>query len=337
MSPSGQTLPTNENQRNKEQLRNNNNNPTILRRASLAEKCPKKDAFIQNDNPKKCNLPDVLPINATVSSRSIYDKDKLSYSPPNSPKLLSPLNYPIQKSISTENNRLTPKLTPENYPIQKSFSNDSMKSPVYINPPSPVKIDSPNPKSSENPHIYMNSPENSPKYINRSLPVTCEALPTYINPPSPTRYDGTIIQAVNPLYMNPPYINPPSVKTEADTRPQKSDASSQSNEVDLNKLNETDIYANSLVRSDSFTSQRDSFSCDPAFEGLQLIQRTEVTLRVNTMTSDAASQTEREEPQTPVPTRRKLQEEIECEKLSQDLVSYLSPSDRLKGILGELI
>lgn len=72
-------------------------------------------------------------------------------------------------------------------------------------------------------------------------------------------------------------------------------------------------------------------------EGLQLIQRTEVTLRVNTCTIDAASQTENETVSTPLPTRRKLQEEIECEKLSQDLVNYLSPSDRLKGILGKLV
>lgn len=65
-----------------------------------------------------------------------------------------------------------------------------------------------------------------------------------------------------------------------------------------------------------------------------MIQRTEVTLRVNASTTDAASQTETT---TPLPTRRKLQEEIECEELSQDFVSQLHNSDRLKGLLGEMI
>lgn len=80
-----------------------------------------------------------------------------------------------------------------------------------------------------------------------------------------------------------------------------------------------------------------SVSPEPkVIEGLQLIQRTEITLRVNTCTIDAASQTEKEElPCTQLPMRKKLQEEIECERLSQDLASHLSPSDRLKGILGK--
>lgn len=73
-------------------------------------------------------------------------------------------------------------------------------------------------------------------------------------------------------------------------------------------------------------------------EGLQLIQRTEVVLRVNPCTIDASSQTDKEElPPTPLPTRKKLQEEIECEKLSQDFVSQLPTSDRLKGILGKFL
>lgn len=63
-----------------------------------------------------------------------------------------------------------------------------------------------------------------------------------------------------------------------------------------------------------------------------MIQRTEVTLRVNATTTDAASQTETQT--TPLPSRRKLQEEIECEELSQDFVSQLHNSDRLKGLLG---
>lgn len=286
MSPSGQNNTNNENQRN-------NNSTTILRRASLAEKLPKKDIFPEITN-KKCNnnLPDVLPLNAKVT--------RSQYSPPNSPKN----NYPIQKSVSNEtNNRLTPN-SPDlkNFPIQKSYSNESMKSPVYINPPSPIKdqkIDN---------HIYMNSPPISPQKETPPFTPTPKDSPPYINPPSPTQ--SQITQAVNPLYMSPPYISPP--KTPPSSSPKTSQKVSSPS-------------PNSPVKSDSFE-----------FDGsLQLMQRTEVTLRVNTNTSDAAIQTETEELATPLPVRRKFQEEIECEKLSQDLVNYLSPSDRLKGILGK--
>lgn len=71
-------------------------------------------------------------------------------------------------------------------------------------------------------------------------------------------------------------------------------------------------------------------------EGLQMIQRTEVVLRVNATTTDAASQTDKEElPPTPLPTRKKLKEEIDCEKLAEDLLGHLPTSDRLKDLLGK--
>ena len=79
-------------------------------------------------------------------------------------------------------------------------------------------------------------------------------------------------------------------------------------------------------------------------EGLTLVQRTEVVLRVNAATSDAASQTEllddqedrlgNKEEILPEP-RKKLPEEIECEELSRDLASQLSPNDKLVPILGK--
>jgi hypothetical protein len=72
-------------------------------------------------------------------------------------------------------------------------------------------------------------------------------------------------------------------------------------------------------------------------ESLQLVQRSEVILRVNAATSDAASQTESEREVLEVVSplvRQKLQEEIECERLSIDLASHLPPSDKLQGLLG---
>ncbi|RZC33953.1 ASD2 domain containing protein [Asbolus verrucosus] len=82
------------------------------------------------------------------------------------------------------------------------------------------------------------------------------------------------------------------------------------------------------------SSPKKAEECPQVIEGLQLIQRTEVVLRVNTSTIDASSQTEKEElPPTPLPTRKKLQEEIECEKLSEDFANHLPTSDRLKELL----
>lgn len=70
-------------------------------------------------------------------------------------------------------------------------------------------------------------------------------------------------------------------------------------------------------------------------------------LRVNAATSDVASQTDILEDteqdytsmiQRPLPeSRKKLPEEIECEELSKDLASQLSPNDKLVPILGEYL
>lgn len=73
-----------------------------------------------------------------------------------------------------------------------------------------------------------------------------------------------------------------------------------------------------------------------------MLQRTEVVLRVNTATSDAASQTDmldQTELEAPAktqeipPSRKKLPEEIECEELGKDLASQLSPNDKLVPLL----
>lgn len=89
-------------------------------------------------------------------------------------------------------------------------------------------------------------------------------------------------------------------------------------------------------------------SPQPGIEGLTMVQRTEIVLRVNAATSDASSQTEIfdeedagdckeivDEEVAPEP-RRKLPEEIECEELSRDLASQLGPNDKLVPILGGL-
>lgn len=115
--------------------------------------------------------------------------------------------------------------------------------------------------------------------------------------------------------------------------------------LSLNESSQQTLSTNTSNVAEVATSTRDlgvvKSPSPQVVEGLQLIQRTEVVLRINTCTTDAASQTDRdsESPtsvvRTPLPTRRKLKEEIECDQLSRDLASQLSPSDKLKGILGK--
>ncbi|XP_043485248.1 protein Shroom [Leptopilina heterotoma] len=113
------------------------------------------------------------------------------------------------------------------------------------------------------------------------------------------------------------------------------------------------IHNGSTVSSSSSTSLSSSstrnsptqdspcVSPQPGIEGLTLVQRTEIVLRVNATTIDAASQTEiiddleerfKMKEILPEP-RKKLPEEIECEELSRELASQLSPNDKLVPIL----
>lgn len=73
---------------------------------------------------------------------------------------------------------------------------------------------------------------------------------------------------------------------------------------------------------------------NPETDGLKLIQKSEIVLRVNAATSEAGCQTEDDEIQTmPLTPRKKHPEEIDCERLAKDLVSQLSPSDKLTHVL----
>lgn len=93
----------------------------------------------------------------------------------------------------------------------------------------------------------------------------------------------------------------------------------------------------------SFSPMSPCVSPQPGIEGLTLLQRTEVVLRVNTATSDVASQTDIPET-TEIESstvkireillcRKKLPEEIECEELGRDLASQLNPNDKLVPLL----
>lgn len=79
--------------------------------------------------------------------------------------------------------------------------------------------------------------------------------------------------------------------------------------------------------------------------GVHMIQRTEIVLRLNAPTSEAASQTDGYESMSSdyedgddiqiQSNKLRHSEDLDCEKLSMDLISQLSPTDRLHHILGE--
>ncbi|XP_012279440.1 protein Shroom [Orussus abietinus] len=116
------------------------------------------------------------------------------------------------------------------------------------------------------------------------------------------------------------------------------DAASPTNPV-------TDSSRNSSPAQEKCSVAVGSSPCvspQPGIEGLTLVQRTEVVLRVNATTSDAASQTElpadegaafRERVEDVPEPRKKLPEEIECEELGRDLASQLNPNDKLVPLL----
>ncbi|XP_012146204.1 shroom isoform X3 [Megachile rotundata] len=119
--------------------------------------------------------------------------------------------------------------------------------------------------------------------------------------------------------------------------------SSTSSISSVSKASSSSSPRNSPVEEDKSSPASPCVSPQPGIEGLTLVQRTEVVLRVNATTSDAASQTDTlepvEQPETiaksqEIPVcRKKLPEEIECEELGRDLASQLNPNDKLVPLL----
>lgn len=79
--------------------------------------------------------------------------------------------------------------------------------------------------------------------------------------------------------------------------------------------------------------------------GVHMIQRTEIVLRLNASTSEAASQTDGYESMSSdcddcdedqiQSNKFRHSEDLDCEKLSMDLINQLSPTDRLHHIFGK--
>ncbi|GJQ68639.1 hypothetical protein Trydic_g17186 [Trypoxylus dichotomus] len=278
------------------------------------------------------------PLRSTNLSSSPMRTPSLRLSPqtiiPSSPQFISapmtissPIRpFPSQKiaSPSSPASKVPGfELRPTTLPLQRSSSTESKPSV-----PSPQRSTPPSPRSSPTSFSIKESPIQSPEE------------------PSPPPLPKSSPPIKNTFSFNPPQLQQsPEIKLTLSpslsnkTTPIKTQSpSSTSANTPLRTTPESSPPSSPKVISLMHTISPPQSPKEPehpkVIEGLQMIQRTEVILRVNATTSDASSQTDKEElPPTPLPTRRKLQEEIECEKLSEDFVKQLPAADRLKGLL----
>lgn len=312
MSPNGHALPNeiiSEPQRvnSRETIwplnRPNKNNNNLLRRASMNEK--QKEKCDDKEDLKKSNLalPDVLPMNVKILGQRSHQ----NYN-----------NRPTQLSLSPLEVDSTNKLTKSSSPksLLRSPPSSPPKSPPKSLPFSPLRAtNTSSPRSSPSVPISSSVIHTSTKSMAVLIkPQTCNSTTTTSSSP---KRSSPVIKA--PLSPSPPLKLSPL------------------RNVSVSSSSPPISPTTSISTSPKSPPSSPKDECPQVIEGLQMIQRSEVVLRVNATTTDASSQTEKDElPPTPLPSRKKLQEEIECEKLSEDFINHLPTSDRLKDLLGEL-
>lgn len=338
MSPNGHALPPepviNDTQKARETLwpsHRPSKNHCILRRASMnenkIEKCDEKE-----DLKKNLVLPDVLPVNVKLMGpRSQYNRPSqmslVSDNNPNINSLKSPMKSPPSSPPKSPsgNSPLTP-LRTATFSTTPPSSNMVTSSPITTLPSSRFSISSVGSTSSIRalpatlPRAHV-SPSRESKTI--VTPPTSPKRTSPGTPKSPRRNSPPIKPTLSPsstLKLSPVKIT----MSPTTTLPPSPLPSTSSPNTPLSSSSPPPLTSTLVLKEDY----------PQVIEGLQLIQRTEVVLRVNATTTDASSQTEKEElPPTPLPTRKKLKEEIEYEKLAEDLIDHLPSSDRLKELL----
>lgn len=296
------------------------------------------------------NLPDVLPMNAKVprNTRSsapntyIHPVDNqvksvnggsLKCSPPNTPRNIQQSRFSLESSLRQYNNinnniqsaRVTPMRTEYVQPLISPKQEAMFTEPVKLDLPlpSPEKVISEELFSTPE-DISLESSANIVEEKIATTPVKCEPLPV--------QFAANYIEVTKHLVQSP-------IQEE-----------SKNNESFMVRMTDRGC---SPVHSDSESpksvrSNRSHLSDTPSpiqkeIAEVQPMQRTELVLRVNSYTSDAASQTEKEDllttqmVKTPLLPRQKSPEELDCEELSRDFVSHLSPNDRLQSILGKCV
>ncbi|XP_071872400.1 shroom isoform X2 [Bombus fervidus] len=189
-------------------------------------------------------------------------------------------------------------------------------------------------------------PRVSPRILSNSFSKSENSSPNNRKVSSPTQTDNTGSSNRSSSPVRSSQTNEIELRVDRSSSSSKSRSggrSSTSSISSVSKASSSSSSRNSPVEEDRPSPPvSPCMSPQPGIEGLTLLQRTEVVLRVNTATSDAASQTEILEPtecETPAKTqeiplsRKKLPEEIECEELGRDLASQLNPNDKLVPLL----
>uniref|UniRef100_A0A6P7GT44 Protein Shroom-like isoform X2 n=1 Tax=Diabrotica virgifera virgifera TaxID=50390 RepID=A0A6P7GT44_DIAVI len=350
MSPNGHELPSepiSEPQKIKETFCSSHTtrkNTNISRRSSMNE--PKIDKCDVEDLKNNLVLPDVLPVNAKL--RSLYHAtSKLSDT---ESQIILP--KPLSKSPPSS----SPKSPSRNCNFTNTFSTITPSTAIITSPR--TFSQSPTAISSSLSAFCTPSPTVVQSYSETTVPISRLSISS-VDLTTSIRSTAATLPRMNitpSKKSNPSPITPPSYpdRTSPSIAKPVSRSSSLVKKCSLSprsslKLSPVKISTTSASSTPVISS---SFSSSPVAlqlpkspplisstlkenypQGLQLIQRTEVVLRVNA-TIDAASQTEKEEwSSTPLSVRKKLKEEDECEKLAEDLIDHLSRSDRLKGLL----
>lgn len=323
-------------------------NTTIIRRSSINGKQVRNEkCHEESRRSSDIVLPDVLPMNAKLlNNRSHFNKPpRLNFSSLDNCNDNSKNTSPKFSSLDDNDTRTSSLKTPSpplngtakepSFTTLRSMSTTSLinSSTVVTSPSrdkmSPIINGTPlSLKSSiKSATLPLKSPP-SPIKLGKGSPTILKKVinsSTSTSPPSPKRTSPPIKQQLSPsssMKISPLRISPASSSVNSSplqisplTTPSSSPKAISMEAIP--QVSPTKLENNTPIVDTSIKSSKPEF-----------------VLRVNPPMSDASSQTEKEElPPTPLPSRKKLQEEIECEKLSLDFITHLPTSGRLKDLL----
>ncbi|KZC04893.1 Protein Shroom [Dufourea novaeangliae] len=267
----------------------------------------------------------------------------------------------IATCITTSSTSTTTTITTDSWSRGKEVQTSIENSPVSERPPPPTSSPPRSPDqiegesargsvprrsgscSSSSSSSRSSDPRISPRSLSNSFS-KIESSPINRKVSSPTQTENTAYRSSSPVRSN--QTNEIELRVERSSSSSKSRSGGRSSTSSISSVSKAS--SSSSPRNSPVQEMRSSSPASPCvspqlgIEGLTLVQRTEVVLRVNAATSDAASQTDLLEPAENedcakmhelLLCRKKLPEEIECEELGRDLASQLSPNDKLVPLL----
>ncbi|XP_054012823.1 serine/arginine repetitive matrix protein 2-like [Hylaeus anthracinus] len=225
--------------------------------------------------------------------------------------------------------------------------------PTSSPPRSPNRIEGESPRgavprrsgscSSSSSSSRSSDPRVSPRSLSSSFSkIDGSPINRKVSSPTQTDNTGSSNRSSSPTHARSNEIELRVDRSSSSSKSRSGGRSSTSSISSASKASSSSSSRNSPIEGDKSAPTSPCVSPQPGIEGLTLLQRTEVVLRVNAPTSDAASQTDILEPmdhdvssksQELQLCRKKLPEEIECEELGRDLASQLNPNDKLVPLL----